>query len=631
MSNSNFISANPRRIWFYSLIIVFFLFLVGGFYHLQIQQQDIYQEQSLKNSVKVETQVPVRGLIYDRNRTLIADNRPSFSVYVVPAEIKNREETVSFLGSVLGLDQQKILGKFRRARRFQPLKIARYVDPEALAILQENKRRLPGVEWRVEPRRNYKFDKAFAHVLGTLGEVTENELNGESQYEAGDVVGKKGIEKALDGYLRGHKGFSYIKVDALGRTVAKVTSEKNSDPYPGHDLYLTIDSRLQLYADSLFAENTGALIAVDVRTGEILTLLSKPDYDLNLFTEAVEVDVWNGLMSDAMKPLFDRAAQATYPPGSTYKMIAAIAALNENIVSPQWSVFCPGFFRIGRRTIRCWKAGGHGEVNLRAAIRGSCNVYFYQLGLKIGIDHWNYYSRLFDFGKSTNVELDSEKRGLVPSRAYYDRIYGDGRWTSGMLANIAIGQGELLVTPLQMAKFTMALANHGVWHQPHLTLRLYDKIKQQPIELKYETHKIKGIRPEIFEFINEGMFEVVQNGTGGRASIYGINGAGKTGTAQNPHGDSHAWYIGYAPYENPEIAIVVLLENAGSGGIFAAPIAGKYLRRYFYYHGKFDYQVEREYLNKMWLLQKERALRDSLKQAEEKVQPARTLPLREIP
>jgi penicillin-binding protein 2 len=616
MINLNSAQGNPRRLVFYGGILLVVLILTGGFYNLQILQENVYSGKSEENSVKRETQIPVRGLIYDRNGRLIVDNRPSFSLYLVPAQTTS--QTTSALSEILGIDENQIKKNFRRSRRFQPIKIARYVDMSTLTILQENKLYLPGLEWKVEPKRHYYYNRSFAHILGTLGEIGEEELNANPEYEPGDLIGKKGVEQALDDQLRGKKGYRYVKVDALGRTVSaaeNLSPSKKATPLPGYNLYLSIDARLQLFTDSLFGDHTGALVAIDVSNGEIITMVSKPDYDLNLFAEAIEPELWNQLMADSLKPLFDRATQATYPPGSTYKMITAIAALNEGIITPQWTIYCPGYYRIGQRVIRCWKGDGHGEMNLISAIKNSCNVYFYQLGLKIGIDHWNRYSQMFRFGKKTGIELKTEKAGLVPSKEYYNKVYGKSGWTKGLLANVAIGQGELLVTPLQMALFAMILANSGTYYHPHLTKRLVNKVSNKTDSLSNPSFKLEGIKPEVFEFIREGMRRVVAGGTGWRASVWRMSGAGKTGTAQNPHGVSHAWFIGFVPFEEPEIAIAIIIEHGGSGGGAAAPLAGEYFRRYFYYQGKFDYDQYREYLRKLWEKQKEQARLDSLRAA----------------
>lgn len=584
-------------------IFVIIVIILVRFFSIQIISGGLYEQKSLENSIKIETKFPVRGNVYDRNGLLIADTRPAFSLYLVRS--RTNSNTISRLSSILDLDSNDIQKKLRQGGPFQPVKIARHVDQVTLTTLQENILGLPGLEWKVEPKRHYIYDKAFAHVLGTLGEIDENELDKTPEYEPGDIVGKKGIEKRLDRELRGRKGYEFLKVDAVGRVVEKVNQGKSSLPYPGKDLYLTIDAKLQLYADSLFMGRRGALVAIDVRSGEILTMLSNPNYDLNTFTGPVDSKVWNELISDTLHPLYDRTSQSTYPPGSTFKIVAAIAALNEGIITPSWKVNCPGYYQIGRRTVRCWKADGHGTLDLLGAIRNSCNVYFYRLGLEIGLNVWSKYSSLLGFGSKTGVELSNEKAGLVPSEEYYKRIYGERNITAGLIANLAIGQGELLVTPIQMAQFAMILANAGTYYRPHLILKFQDKVSKAENLTQTPPISIDKIKPEVFEVIKKGMGDVVAGGTGGRARIIGIKIAGKTGTAQNPHGDSHSWFICFAPYDNPEIAMAIIVENGGAGSAVAAPIAGNYLRRYFYQKGMFDYEKERKILYEIWKKKKQ--------------------------
>lgn len=597
----NFFSERQNIFYLVSSLIV--IVLAARFFSLQIISGELYQQQSLENSVKIETKFPVRGNIYDRNGKLIADNRPAFSVYLVRS--RTNSQTIELVSSILNIDKDEIQEKLKQGGPFQPVKIARHVNQVTLTTLQENILDLPGLEWKVEPKRHYVYSRAFSHVLGTLGEIDEDELDKNSEYEPGDVVGKKGVEKKLDQQLRGKKGYEFVKVDALGRVVEKVNQKKSSLPYPGKDLYLTIDSRLQKCADSLFVGYRGALVAIDVRNGEILTMLSNPNYDLNIFAGPVNSKIWNDLISDSLHPLYDRATQSTYPPGSTYKLVAAIAALNEHIITPHWSVNCPGYYKIGRRVVHCWKADGHGTLDLTGAIRNSCNVYFYRLGLEIGLDVWTKYSKLFGFGSQTKVELANEKEGLVPSKDYYERVYGIRNITAGLVANLAIGQGELLVTPIQMAQFAMILANEGVYYRPHLIHKLLDKVTKTEQSPQISEKKIDSIEPEVFEIIKKAMGEVVAEGTGVRARIMGVKVAGKTGTAQNPHGDSHSWFICFAPYDNPQIAVSVIAENAGGGSAVAAPIAGNYLRRYFYLKGMFDYEKERKILQEIWRKKKQ--------------------------
>jgi penicillin-binding protein 2 len=583
-----------KKFFLYSVLILVFFILALQFYRLQISQASIYYQKSFQNSVKMVTRFPVRGNIYDRDGTIIVDNRPAFSLYLIPASVTdNTLEKVSHLSKI---PVDEIRSEIEKAGKFQPVKVMRQVDIKKLTWIQENILDLPGVEWKTEPKRHYIRSSGLAHLLGTLGEVDERELSDFSSLEPGDMLGKKAIERVFDKELRGNKGFRFVKVDAMGRIVEQISSSESVLPQPGNHLYLTIDYRLQTYADTLMSGKRGVMISIDPRNGDILTLLSKPDYDINDLSGVISEDIWDRLLNDPHHPLYDRACQSGYPPGSTYKLVAAIAALNENIITPAWKINCPGFYRLGRKTIKCWKPKGHGTLNLEEAIKNSCNVYFYRLGLLIGLDVWNKYSKLFYFGQKTGVELTNENPGLVPSLEYYDKIYGKGGWTKGMLANLAVGQGELLVTPLQLAQFASILANKGVLHQPHIGLYFVNPVTEKKVQISGRSSKISEIQDSVLDIILEGMRKVVAGGTGWRAGVYGITGAGKTGTAQNPHGEDHAWYIGFAPYEEPEIVVCVLVENGGSGGGVAAPIAGAYLKRYFHFQGKYDYEAEKRRL-----------------------------------
>jgi penicillin-binding protein 2 len=598
----------------YIVLSVIFIILALQFYKLQISDTSLYAEKSIENSVKIVTQFPVRGNIYDRDGRMIVDNRPAFSLYLIPAEVNN--ESVENVAGLINVNPDDIRAELRRSGLFQPVKVMRQVDIQKLTWIQENIVDLPGVEWKSEPKRHYTRNSGLAHLLGTLGEIDENELSSYPNLEAGDIVGKKAIEKTFDEEMRGEKGFKFVKVDAAGRIVEQVSTQKTTLPTPGKHLYLTIDLRLQSYADSLMEGKRGALIALDTRNGGILTLLSKPDYDVSKLSGVISSDIWNNLLNDPHHPLYDRACQSGYPPGSTYKLVAAIAAFNENIIKSSHKTTCPGYFVLGRKTIRCWKEKGHGTLDLEGAIKNSCNVYFYKLGLLIGLDSWNQYSNIFHFGQKTGIELTNENPGLIPSIGYYNRVYGEGKWTKGMLANLAIGQGEVLVTPLQMVQFTSILANRGKLYTPHVGLKMIDPITKNTNLLNKPSISIQGIKKEVYDVMLEGMREVVDGGTGGWASIYGIPSAGKTGTAQNPHGEDHAWYIGFAPFEDPEIAICVLVENGGSGGGISAPIAGRFLKRYFYYQGRYDYEIEKILWAKAQKKDSlEAAARDSLNEA----------------
>lgn len=568
-----------------TLLAVVILVMFSQLFFLQVRSNDRYTELARNNAQRIIPLIPPRGDIFDREGRLIATEQPAFSLYAIPALFNGK--TYQELKKILPVDSAELWKKIGKIKHYQPVKIFRQISDSALIHILENEILFPGLDIRVEPRRRYLSEKFMSHVLGTLGEALEEEVNASGgEIEEGDIIGKKGIEKYYDEFLRGEKGYKFILVDVLGKVIEEDLPEKQVPPVPGKDLYLTIDSDLQERGEYLMEGKRGALVMMDVRNGEILALVSAPQYNLDLFTGTIRPEVWAKLISDTTYPLYDRVLQSTYPPGSTFKIITAIAALNEKIISPEWSVYCPGYFQLGRRTIRCWKKDGHGNVNLSEAIKQSCNVYFYQLGLKIGLETWNRYSQIFRFGSRTGIDIWGEKGGLIPSREYYEKVYGKNGWTKGNLANLAIGQGELLVTPLQMAQMAMIIANEGKYYRPHILLYAYDKVNNQkeyfPVE---EKHISQNISSSIYAFIRQSMEKVVSEGTGRAASIPGFTVAGKTGTAQNPGGADHAWFFGFAPVENPRVAFCVLVENGGGGGAVAAPIAREMLelfkRKYY--------------------------------------------------
>lgn len=569
-----------RKFILIAAILIAFCILFYGFLRLQIFEKEVYVQKSLDNSIRKIQQYPVRGMIKDRDGEILVDNRPSFSAAVIPRVVDS--ESIAYLVNLLDLDLDEVQAKMLKNYGFRPVIVARDITPAQIAYIEEMSLSLPGVLTLVEPKRFYPKDVFSPHIFGTVGEVTNLEERIYPHLESGDFVGKTGLEYAYDLNLRGMKGTKFVRVDASGRELGLYNPQQDVSPVHGNDLYLYLDYDLQQFAESLFVEQRGALVAIDVRNGGILALVSKPDYDPRLLTGKIDPDIWRSLQSDESHPLYSRAIQSMYPPGSTYKIVAAIAALQEGIITPQWENYCPGFFKLGRKTIYCWNHEGHGSLDLNGAIKNSCNVYFYKLGLKIGLDIWSKYSKMLRFGYKTGIDLPNESRGLVPTFEYYNRIFGENGWTRGNLANLAIGQGELLVTPLQLAQFAMILANRGVYHTPHLVDHIYNYAKRSTTDFPLETHYVTGVSNEVYDFVREGMRQVVDGGTGWLGKVPGIEMAGKTGSAQNPHGDTHAWFMAFAPYEIPEVAVAVIAENAGGGGAVAAPMARKFLEMYFY-------------------------------------------------
>jgi penicillin-binding protein 2 len=576
------ISIHRKRRTLSLVVLLVFLLFFGRLYQLQLIYKDEYGRRSEQNIVRVISTEPVRGYMYDRTGTRVVDNRPSFTVTIMPFEFD--KETAPPLARLLSLDLDLLLERLEKGEmysRFSPVKIKRDVDFRSLSALAEQRDRFPGVGYQSESKRSYPTRARATHILGYTKEISEQQLQllGK-EYAQGDVVGSAGLEAQYEKALRGKKGHQYSTVNAYGQVIGSF-EEGNLDVLPneGKDLILTMDFGLQALAESLMTNRRGAIVALDPRNGGILALLSKPDYELSLFSGVTPPGVWSRLNSDTAAPLFNRATMTRYPPGSTYKMVLALAALDSNIVSPSWRVNCTGVFYVGRKPFSDLHV--HGSVNMIEAIQKSCNVYFYELMMRTGLDNWHRMGQAFGFGDRTGIDLYEENTGLLPSTAYMNRRYGEKGWTRGYLPSLAIGQGELGVTPLQMACFAMAIANRGIIHQPHAVEAIIDRAISREDRLSYETRTM-DVRPELWEPIREGMRRVVEEpgGTGGLARIAGIPAAGKTGTAQNPHGPDHAWFVGFAPLEEPEIAIAVLVENAGFGGTQAAPIAGACMQYY---------------------------------------------------
>lgn len=553
-------------------------------YMLQLYSYEEYAGESERNSVRMITTEPVRGYIFDRNGKLVVDDGPSFTITVTQSEFYNYN--VGELATLLDLDPSTLQDRINRGvvnarSRFTPVKVKRDIDFGTLSSIEEHLFQLPGVSYDVESKRIYVGPARASHLLGYCKEIGEGQLAkyGE-RYKLGDLIGSSGIEASYEKILRGQKGKEFISVNAKGQVIGKYDGGKEDvPPREGSDLILSVDFGLQAYAESLMTHYKGAFVALDPQNGGVLAMVSAPDYDPSIFSGVTPPSEWDGLNNDPDKPLFNRATMTLYPPGSTLKMVLAAAALQDGIIDKNWRITCPGGFRFGNRFFKCTHV--HGSVNIVDAIEKSCNTFFYQLILKVGLDRWNEYARKFGFGKKTSVDIDEEVAGLVPSTSYYDREYGKGRWTQGFVVNLGIGQGEIGVSPLQMAQYAAALANGGVIYQPRIVHYIRDKVTNKLEEVSHTSTDL-GISPKVMAIIREGMRRCVESpgGTGSLARIPGIMVGGKTGTAENPHGEDHAWFVGFAPFDHPKIAVACIVENAGYGGTKAAPICGQVMERY---------------------------------------------------
>jgi penicillin-binding protein 2 len=574
---------NKRLIFSTGLCLIFFILLVR-FAYIQLYKGEEFLQASEANRIRTIDIEPPRGLIIDRNGAILVDNRPAYALYSTPAELNNSDSAYSILATALSTTRQELRERVRRNNRgnFLPIKIERQIDFTTLSWLQERRLDLPNLDFRAESRRSYPAGVKAPHLFGYLSEIAENELNQwrDKGYEPGDLIGKKGLERRYETILRGTKGKRYMQADALGRIVGELTGMENSTlqnvaPIPGENLLVSIDASLQRHLETALAGRRGGAVVLNCKNGEVIALVSKPDYDIELFSRPVTAALWNRLANDSANPLYDRMVQSVYPPGSTFKMITVFAGLENDLIDPEERVFCPGYYRFGTRSFGCWKKGGHGAVNLLQAIEQSCDVYFYRMGLKVGLEKWAAYARKFGFGKQTGIDLIGESAGLVPDEAYFDQRYGKNKWSKGLILNVVIGQGDLLTTPLQMAYFAMNIANEGNSFKPHVKRGKQDPLIGNEEFDDPDSVQIMGIRPETYAFVKRGMYMVVHgdHATGRAARVPGITAAGKTGTAQNPHGVDHAWFIGFAPFEDPQIAWCVFLENGGGGGANAAPIA----------------------------------------------------------
>lgn len=581
--DESFGSADRRRTLTIAVLVIFAVLMLR-LYQLQLLFHVELDKKSEENSVRALIKEPVRGYLYDRYGRLLVDVGPSYSITLVPAEFETLN--AKLLSSILQVDSSVLEDRISRARAYSPFlpaPIKRDVDMKTLAAIEEHLPILRGVSYQVESKRVYPTAARAPHLFGYRREISDAQLADAGEYyRPGDLVGVAGLEARYEPSLRGQKGFEYVSVNSKGQIIGGFEDGKRDvTAKEGYDLILAVDGGLQAFAESLMTNYSGAVVAMDPADGGILAFVSKPDYDPAIMSGVTPADEWAGLQTDPEKPLFNRASLTRYPPGSTFKMVLAAAALQEGVIDENYRIQCTGGFRFGNRVYKDLHV--HGSVNIVEAIQKSCNVFFYQLMLKVGFETWTEYGRRFGFGQPTNTDTGEETAGLLPSAEYYDSRYGKGNWTQGFLISLAIGQGEVGVSPLQMVRYAAALANGGIVYRPHAVESIRNKETSHLQPVPHDS-TLLGLSAHVMELIRDGMLRVVHSpgGTGALARIPGILSAGKTGTAENPHGKDHAWYVGFAPYNNPKIAVAVMLENSGFGGAKAAPMAGLVMEKYLY-------------------------------------------------
>ncbi|MCH8285411.1 penicillin-binding protein 2 [candidate division KSB1 bacterium] len=565
-----------------------FLVILSRFFYIQILGSEEHYLRSEANRTRPVEEIPTRGLIFDRNNVLLVDNVPAYSIYVFPYELKDIDYLYELIGQKFHEDLENVKEKIKNAKtRYQPVKILSGLSHSDIVFFVENKLNLPGVMTQVEPKRYYPSGIKAPHFLGYIKEIDEDEIERSVNnfYKSGDLVGKQGLEKYYEEYLRGEKGYKFLEVDAFGREVGEIITANTKQAQSGKNLVLTLDRDLQKLSEDLLGDSLGAVIVINPQNGEIYVAVSKPDYEPDFMSSRFTQEEYNLLLLDPAAPFYNRVSQSVFPPGSTYKLIGAITALNENILEADQKFTCTGSWRLGNKTHYCWRRAGHGTLTIAQAIEQSCNIYFYNLSQKLTFDIFASYGEKFLFGTSPGLDIPGEQQnpGILPTSEYMDNKYKNDWNEKGMMAIQIIGQGDLLVTPLQMARFAGAIGTRGKMVTPRFLREVVDsKTNEVLFRSQENVVQIEGIKDEVWDLVREGMRNVVngERGTARTVRHKEVVIAGKTGTSEN-NGQDHAWFIGYAPEENPTIALAVFVENGGGGGRVAAPIAREIFKEYF--------------------------------------------------
>lgn len=566
------------------VVICCFVILAISFFQKQIISYSHYRSLSEKNRIRLRSIAASRGLILDRKGVVLAGNRISFEVGVIPQEMESQKVTFNLLAQTLNFPTSTFQKNYKKnyLAPFAPVVVTRDIAREEAIKLEEKSASLPGVIIMTTPLRYYPFGEAASHFIGYLGEIDSEELSRLKGYgyRIKELIGKDGLEKKYDTYLRGETGGVQVEVDNRGREVRTLGFKS---PKKGNDIQLTIDSRIQQQVYELMKSHTGAVAVINPNTGEILAMCSSPGFDPNVFIERNSRNI-SALLNNPKHPLLNRNIQAAYPPGSIFKILIAVAALQERKITRYTPFRCKGSFRLGGVSFACWNDEGHGLQSVVDALKNSCNVFFYNTGLLLGVDLIYEYGQRLGFDRITNVDLPYETKGILPNQEWKRRYVGQP-WYKGDTVNYSIGQGYLSVTPLQVLRMVCVVANGGKLIKPYIVEKIGNvaaadlAIEEVPIDKKN------------LDVVKKGMEEAAKKGgTGHRIAIEGLSIAGKTGTSQVPKGETHAWFVAFAPSRNPKIAIVVFLEHGGKGGLAAVDVARGTLAFI-----KENYDIERDF------------------------------------
>lgn len=590
--------AELRRITFVTnlILILIFVVLLFSYWSIQVLRQKHYSELADRNiSRDVEVKAP-RGLILDRNRVRLSENKLNFSLFLVREFSADQEQSIRRAAVITGTSEEDIKKKIEKYRHYPSsfkIPLEKDLSMEKVVYIESRSDELPEFRIDIDPARAYPFKELASHVLGYISEMTSDELekNKDQGYKLGDLSGTIGIEKQYESFLKGTKGVRTEAKDNLGR-VREILNE--TKPIIGKSIILTIDSKLQQYIEEIFKDYKGTIGVVELKTGGILALVSKPNFNPEFFTGVLNPDEWKTLITDPNKPLHNKFIQGRYSPGSVFKIVVALAGLEEKMIDESTVSSCYGAVRIYDRPFHCWRGGGHGPVTLANALKGSCNVYFYRLGKKLDIDIMAKYARMLGLGELTQIDLPNETNGIVPTKQWKQETQNQ-KWFPGETISVAIGGGQINATPIQVLQMISTVALRG--KAPHL--HILKAIEEKGTVLRQSLPRFRDvpIAKEHFEMVIEGLYRVVnkEGGTGRAARIKGLDVCGKTGTQQiiskeNPNYKTlvkqerfkpHAWFVSFAPREKPEVAVVVFVENGGDAGAVAAPIAGKIYKRVF--------------------------------------------------
>ncbi len=579
----------------YLTLIAFFLLTLRLFF-LQIIQGKKYRTLSSNNRIRLTRVKSSRGVIYDRNKNVLTTTRPSYLATITPEDTDDWDAELAFLSKIINLPKEKLYKKIHSSSKRKPYKqivLKKDLNFFEVASIEGYKLDLPGINVEVEAVRSYPENEFAAHLLGYMGEISEQQLRKKKYHNirSGDQIGQYGLEKVSNDYLIGLDGGKQIEVDAHGREIRILGSKT---PTPGNNLVLTIDIRLQKFIEQLLEKKVGAIVAMDPGNGEILALASTPSFNPNSFASGMSQKEWLTLVNNPLNPLRNRTIQSHYPPGSIFKIIVAIAGLETGAIDESIVFHCGGHINIGRWKFRCWKKTGHNQIRLHDALVHSCNVFFYHAATKIGPEAIAHYAKLFGLGKPTGICLENEESGFIPTPEWKKRVLKT-KWYPGDTLSMSIGQGYISVTPLQLVNLISAIANGGTLFRPKLFRYVLNS--QGEITHFFPPSIIRNLQisARTLQTVQLALFGVVnEHGTGARARLPEVEVAGKTGTAQivslkeNMEDEDlperlkdHAWFCGYAPFSNPEIALVVLIEHGGTGGKTCAPLAREIFQKYF--------------------------------------------------